>query len=373
MTSASAAYRQLLLWVGILELFFWTVFLFVLNPWGEFLGSYSWLHPEYFWFLMILPLLLIASVFHWKYKSELAERYGTSTQTAILTVRFKSMRAFLHYLLLRSVFFFAILSLAQPVKGSKKVDGTKRMLDIVICLDVSNSMNTKDMSGDKSRIEAAKSAISELVNGLNGERISVIIFANSAYTQLPLTADIGAAKLFVPEISTSLITDQGTNIGAAFELALNQFKDDDAGRHVLVITDGEDHEKKWYENLSKLKAKGVGFTYLGLGTTTGGLIPIDPAYPELGYKKHNGSTIVSRLDKSGIEQMARTSNGNVSFSSSAYPDLRQLVSIFKNSTSKTVKKTTFKVAVNYFTIPLWIAIFCFVMYLFLPQIVNRQK
>lgn len=373
MINGSRAYNQLLLWVGILEAFFWIVFLFFLNPFGEFLGAYSWLHAEYFWFLIVLPLFLVASVFHWKYKSKLAERYGTSAKTAILTVRFKTVRAFLHYLLLRSVFFFAILALAQPVKGSRKVNGTKRMLDIVICLDVSNSMNTKDMSAGQSRLEAAKNAISELANGLHGERISVIIFANSAFTQLPLTADIGAVKIFVPEISTNLISDQGTNVGSAFELALKQFKDEEAGRNVLVITDGEDHQKDWQKNLALLQEKKVGFTFLGLGTETGGLVPKDPEYPELGYKKFNGSTVVSRLDKSGIRQMAGSCNGSVIFSSNAYPDLRQLASIYKNSKTKTVKKTTFNVSVNYYQIPLFIAICCFVLYLFLPQIVNRKK
>lgn len=372
MINWSPTYRRLLLVTGITEVSIWFVFLVFFNPWGEFIGGFSWLHPEYFWLLLSLPVLLGITVVHWNYKSRLAMTYNGSKTTGILKVQFKTTRAFLHYLLLRNVFFFAALSLAQPVKGSKKVDGSKRMLDIVICLDVSNSMNTRDMTNDASRLEASKNAIGELVNGLKGERVAIIAFANSALTQLPLTADIGAAKIFVPDISSNLIPDQGTNIGAAFELALNQFKDEDAGRHVLVITDGEDHEKEWRNNLAKLKDKNVGFTYLGLGTTSGGPVPIDPDYPELGFKKYHGATVISHLDKSGIERMANTSSGDVSFTNSAYPDLRQLVSVLKNSKSKTVKKTSFEVKVNYYYIPLWVTIISFIMYLFLPQIVNRK-
>jgi Ca-activated chloride channel family protein len=100
------------------------------------------------------------------------------------------------------------------------------------------------MSGNVSRLKAAKNAIAQLLNQLKGERIAVIIFANEAFTQLPLTMDYGAAKLFVPDIETDMISDQGTNIGSAFDEALTQFKDEESGRAILVITDGEDHERQ---------------------------------------------------------------------------------------------------------------------------------
>jgi len=351
----------------------WSIFLLVFNPWGIFLDNYTWLHPEYFWMFITLPILLGISIWHWTYKAKLAALYSNKTKTSVLSIKFNAIRAFLHYFLLRSVFFFSVLALAQPVKGNKNAKGSKRMLDIIVCLDVSNSMNTADMSGGATRLQAAKNTIGELVNGLQGERIGIIVFANSAFTQLPLTTDIGAAKIFVPDISSNLVLDQGTNIGAAYELAVDQFKDEDAGRHLLVITDGEDHEETWAENLSELKSKKIGFTFLGLGTSSGGPVPVDPEYPELGNKKYHGSTVYSHLNESEIKRMASKSGGNAIISSNAYPDVRNLVDMFKNSKSKTVKQTTIEVKVNYYTIPLWITISSFILYLFLPQIVNRKQ
>jgi Ca-activated chloride channel family protein len=367
-----STYHQILLLTGITEALLWAVFLLIFNPWGLFLNDYSWLHPEYFWMFIVLPVLLGVSIWHWTYKSKLAALYSNKTKTSVLSIKFNLPRAFLHYLLLRSVFFFSVLALAQPVKGSRNMKGSKRMLDIIICLDVSNSMNTADMSGGTTRLEAAKNTIGELVNGLKGERLGIIVFANSAFTQLPLTNDIGAAKIFIPDISSNLVPDQGTNIGAAYEMALKQFKDEDAGRHILVITDGEDHEETWADNLSELKSKNIGFTFLGLGTASGGPVPVDPGYPELGYKKYHGATVTSHLNESEIKRMARKSGGNAVISSSAYPDIRDLVDMYKNSKSRTVKQTTFEVKINYYYIPLWITIACFILFLFLPQIVNRR-
>lgn len=373
MINLNSTYHRLLIITGVAEVLLWGIFLFVFNPWGIFLNEYTWLHPEYFWMLISMPVLLGITLWHWTYKAKLSVQYSNQSKTSVLSVKFNATRALLHYLLLRSVFFFAVLSLAQPVKGSRNEKGSKRMLDIVICLDVSNSMNTADMSGGTTRLEAAKNTIGELVNGLAGERVGIIVFANSAFTQLPLTADLGAAKIFIPDISSTLVLDQGTNIGAAYELALNQFKDEDAGRHILVITDGEDHEETWADNLSELKRKKIGFTFLGLGTSSGGPVPVDPEYPELGNKKYHGATVYSHLNESEIKRMANKSGGNAIISSNAYPDLRNLVDMYKNSKSKTVKSTTIEVKVNYYLVPLWICITCFVLYLFLPQIVNRKQ
>jgi len=372
MTNGSATYNRLLLLVAITEIILWGLFGISLMGDNFLMGSYTWLHPEYFWLLISIPILLGASILHWTHKDKLATTYGTATNTSILQIRFKTTRAFLHYLLLRSVFFFTVLALAQPVLGSKKVKGSQRVLDLVICLDVSNSMNVKDMSGDISRLNAAKNALMELLNGLHGERISLIIFANEAFTQLPLTQDIGAAKLFVPDIETNMVYSQGTNIGAAFELAKTQFKDEEAGRAILVITDGEDHEEAWKKNVRELAEKNVQFSYLGLGTETGGPVPKDPAYPEMGYKSQNGTTVVSRLNRSGIKAMASNSGGSVSFSSSGFPDLRELVKEFNSSKNKTIKEVSFDVAKNYYYIPLILAIACFILYLFLPHLVNRN-
>lgn len=373
MINGAPAYRKLLLAVGVAEVVWWIVTGFVYGLLSSSAQlSMQLLHPAYTWLWISIPLLLGFSWYHWHWKSNLYEAYQGKGKTRMLWVTFSPLKAFIHYFLLRSVLFFAVLGLAQPVMGSKKVKGSKRVLDLVICLDISNSMNTRDMSNDFSRLDAAKNAISELLKQLKGERIGVVVFANEAYTQLPLTMDYGAAKLFIPDIETSMISDQGTNIGSALEVAQEQFKDQESGKAMLVITDGEDHEQLWQEQVKLLNDKKVVLAYLGLGSDAGGLIPNDPDDPSQGYKRENGKAVVSHLDKNALAAMAAATSSQYLTTSKAFPDVVPLAMNFANAKNKTMKSLEFTVDKNYFQIPVLLALFCFVAYLFLPLFVNRK-
>lgn len=372
MTSGKQTYQRLLQLVLATEIIWWlaVLLLFMFRDFES--GSLRLLHKNYLWFWLVIPFFLLASWYHWLWKSRLYDQYAGKGRTRMLWVTFEPLKAFLHYFLLRSVLFFIVVALAQPVMGSKKVKGSKRVLDLVICLDVSNSMNVQDMSGKTSRLKAAKNAIIQLLNQLKGERVSVIIFANDAFTQLPLTMDYGAAKLFVPDIETSMISDQGTNIGIALQEAQNQFKDEESGRAILVITDGEDHEQLWQDQIKELQKKEVLLAYLGLGTKSGGLIPNDPYEPALGFKRQNGKPVVSKIEMAGLQSMASASNSQLVVSSSAFPEVNSLAQSFSNVKNKTVKSMEFKVDKNYYHIAVFMALACFIAYLFLPYILNRK-
>lgn len=343
-----------------------------------FLPFNSWnvklLYPEMLSLWMLIPVFAGLSWIHWNWKSKIYEHYSGYGNTRMLWVTFEPTKAFLHYFLLRSTYFFIILAMAQPVAGSRKVNGSKRVLDLVICLDISNSMNTQDMGGnDVSRLTAAKQAIGELLNQLKGERIAVVVFANDAYTQLPLTMDYGAAKLFIPDIETSMISDQGTNIGRALEIAQEQFKDTESGKAILVITDGEDHEALWKEQIAELKKKNVELAYLGLGSSKGGLIPNNPYDISEGYKRESGQAVVSRIDKSGLERMASESGSILVTSDSPFPNIYDIATNYKNTKNKQVMKVEFNVDKNYFYVPTILALLCMICYFFLPILIRSNK
>jgi Ca-activated chloride channel homolog len=367
-------YGHLVRLLLISEAIWWSLVLicYVLVPfdsWGVKL-----LHSEALGLWMLIPVLAVISWMQWNWKSKIYEEYSGYGATRMLWVKFEPVKAFLHYFLLRSTYFFIVLAMAQPVAGSRKVNGSKRVLDLVICLDISNSMNTKDMGGNQSsRLTAAKHAIGELLNQLKGERIAVVVFANDAYTQLPLTMDYGAAKLFVPDIETSMISDQGTNIGRALEVAQEQFKDTEAGRAVLVITDGEDHEALWKKQIEELKKKHVELAYLGLGSTKGGLIPNNPYDESEGYKREGGVAVVSKIDKNGLKRMAGESGSILVTSNSPFPNIYDIATNYRNTKNKQVMKVEFQVDKNYFYIPAIIALLCMICYFFLPIIINPNK
>jgi Ca-activated chloride channel homolog len=369
----SHAYRQLVIWTLIAEVIFWAVagivYVTVFNGKSEL----TFLHPELFWLLILIPAILVIYLKRWQWKSELYETYRGMGKTRMLWVKFNPVRYFLQYFLLRSVLFFLVLALVQPAMGNRKVKGSKRVLDLVICLDISSSMNTMDMESGTTRLTVAKRGITQLLNNLKGERISVVVFANSAYTQLPLTMDYGAAKLFVQEIETDMISEQGTNIGAALEVAQLQFIDSESGHAVLVITDGEDHEQLWREQIGKIASKGIELSYFGVGTEKGGLIPVDPQDPAAGYKRDGGTAVVSRLDVAGLRRMANASGSALSFANSPYPDMSTVSANLSSVKSRTVKDMEFTVQHNYYQIPLLIALCCFIGYLFVPFFVKRSE
>jgi Ca-activated chloride channel family protein len=374
MTKRTNTYERLVSLLLIAEGSWWLLvlisYLFVpFSRWGIKL-----LHSEMLPLWGLIPVFAGLSWFHWNWKSKIYQQYSGYGNTRMLWVTFEPLKAFLHYFLLRTTYFFIILAMTQPVAGSRKVNGSKRVLDLVICLDISNSMNTTDMGGsDVSRLTAAKQAIGELLNQLKGERIAVVVFANDAYTQLPLTMDYGAAKLFVPDIETSMISDQGTNVGRALEVAQDQFKDTESGKAILVITDGEDHEALWKEQIAKLKKKNVELAYLGLGSRKGGLIPNNPYDISEGYKRENGQAVVSRLDKKGLERMASESGSILVTSDSPFPNIYDIATNYKNTKNKQVMKVEFNVDKNYFYIPTILALLCMICYFFLPIFIHSNK
>ncbi len=366
----NSRFRRLLQLTLIAEAVFWGVAMLLyafVKP-----GSMDFLHPGMFWFFWLIPALFAGFVWRWLWKIRLYDTYRAMGKTRMIRVRFQPIRYFLQYFLLRCVVFFVVVAMAQPVMGSRKVKGSRRVLDLVICLDISSSMNTMDIAENTSRLTVAKRGLIQLLNNLKGERISVVIFANEAYTQLPLTMDYGAAKMFIQEIETSMISDQGTNVGAALEVAQEQFRDGESGHAIVVITDGEDHEQQWLEQIEKLREAKIELSYYGIGTTKGGLIPNDPYDLSAGYKREGGVAVVSRLDREGLRKMAAATNSNVDFSDAPFPDMTSLIADLSSVQNKTVKEMEFQVQHNYFQVPLLIAFFCFLAYLFVPLLVNRE-
>lgn len=374
MTKAIQQYRSLIRFSLVFELCWWGIVYF---GWTVFSGNgISFLHPEFLWGWLILIPWYFFIIQQWKNKATLFSRYEGMGETRVIWVQFNTKKALALSLSLRTFIFCVILAMSQPVSGTHKINGNKKILDLVVCLDISNSMNTKDMGNSfqkESRLTAAKHALDELLNQMKGERISLITFANDAVTQLPLTLDYGAAKLFLPDIETNMISNQGTNIGQALKVAKQQFKDSEAGKAILVITDGEDHEKLWQDQVAELNEKQVELYYLGLGTTQGGLIPNDPNDASKGYKRNGGKPIVSKLDVGGIQKMAQASSSNFLISSSNFPPIHEITNHLKNSKSKKLQHATFEVANNYFYIPTWGAIISFCLYLLIPFFQKKQK
>ena len=207
---------------------------------------------------------------------------------------------------------FIILGICNFQTGSKMRDVKREGADIMICLDVSNSMLAQDLSPN--RLERAKIAIENMVNKLQGDRLGIIVFAGEAYVQLPITTDYNTAKLFLESINTKIVPVQGTNIADAINKAVESFgKDEGKNKAIVVITDGENNEEAQasaVDAAEEASKKNIVVHTIGVGSETGVPIPnvIDGVVS--GYKKDNaGNTIVTKLDSKILQDISSASNG----------------------------------------------------------------
>ncbi len=268
---------------------------------------------------------------------------------------------------------FILLALAQPSIGKEKVAGTIKSLELVVCLDVSNSMDVKDMEGSESRLAASKRALTDLINHLSGEKIGVCVFAGSSFVQLPLTNDYEAAKLFIEEVNTNLISQQGTNISSALETAKKMFSPVKGGKAILLITDGEDHDGNAIKSVYSLTEHAIELHTLGVGSKKGGPLLLDAQRPELGYRKSdNGQLLISKVDPQLIKKLATAANGSYLLSSSAYPSTEQLLTEINHIQRTKLRDLTFEVRSNNYRIPLGAAILCFLAMVTLTYIERKN-
>lgn len=212
------------------------------------------------------------------------------------------------FILLNLAYFFLILGLANPQIGSKLEEVERKGVDLVIALDVSNSMLAEDIKPN--RLERAKRAISQLIDKLGGDRIGIVVFAGKAYMQLPITSDYSAAKLFLSNIDTEIVPTQGTSIGAAIELSLTAFSDNKHEKAIIIITDGENHEDNPVAAAETAIDAGIKVYTIGIGLPEGAPIPEYRNGQKMGFKKDlEGKTVITKLDELTLQKVASTGQG----------------------------------------------------------------
>lgn len=206
-------------------------------------------------------------------------------------------------------FTFLIIGLINPQIGTKLEEVKRKGADLMICLDVSNSMKAEDLQPN--RLEKSKQALSKLIDKLEGDRIGIIVFGGEAYVQLPITEDYSAAKLFLESINTDLIPTQGTDIGKAIDMAMTSFgKDEGKNKAIVIITDGENHDQDAITAAEAAAEKGIAIHTIGMGSAEGAPIPIYKGNVKEGFKKDkDGNTVVTKLNEQMLQELASAGNG----------------------------------------------------------------
>jgi Ca-activated chloride channel family protein len=266
-------------------------------------------HTDFLWALLLIPAL--TAIFIWMviWKKRALLRFGEWTIIQRLLPGLSRSRVITKFILLMVGYGFLIIGIANPQIGSKLVEGERKGIDIMIALDVSNSMLAEDIK--PSRLEMSKQAISKLIDNLGNDRLGIVIFAGNAYMQLPITTDYSAAKMFLSNIDTKIVPTQGTAIGEAIELSEGAFDDETHSRAIIIISDGENHEDDALEAAKKASEKGIIVYTVGMGLPEGAPIPEYNKYNQMvGYKKDRaGSTVVTKLDEAMLQQIASAGKG----------------------------------------------------------------
>ena len=259
---------------------------------------------KYLLLLLLVPLILIAHALKLRLRRRRVGRFGDETLVGELMPSYSKAKGWLRTVLYCLAFFFFVIGLARPQIGAKLSEHEAKGAEIMICLDVSNSMLAEDYSPN--RLERAKLAISRIVDRLQDDRIGLIVFAGSSFVQLPITTDYVSAKMFLNSIDTGSVPIQGTAIGDAVLTAARSFSEQsEKSRAIIVITDGENHEDDPVDAARQVGEMGIKVYTIGVGSLRGQPIPKDG---EL-MKDREGNIVVSRLDEGTLQQMAEAGNG----------------------------------------------------------------
>ena len=260
--------------------------------------------PVYLWLLLLVPAIPAVYGLFRALRRHRIRRFGEETLVNALMPSWSGAKGWVRIALFTLAFLCFVIGMARPQIGAKLKERETRGAEIMICLDVSNSMLAEDYSPN--RLERAKLAISRIVDKLEGDRIGLIVFAGSSFVQLPITTDYISAKMFMGSISTESVPVQGTAIGDAVLTAAKSFSaQSEKSRAIIVITDGENHEDDPVEAVRQVTEMGIKVYTVGVGSLQGQPIPKDGQL----MRDKDDNIVVTRLDENTLRQMAEVGGG----------------------------------------------------------------
>ena len=261
-------------------------------------------HPQFLLLLLLIPFFFIGLAVWMGARRRRLRKFGDEALVNDLMPSWSRSKRWVRAVIYSLAFTFLVIGLSRPQIGAKLKEYKAKGAEIMIALDVSNSMLAQDYSPN--RLERAKLAISRITDKLQGDRIGLIIFAGSSFVQLPITSDYVSAKMFLSNISTSSVPIQGTAIGDAINTAVRSFSaQSEQSRAIIVITDGENHEDDAVAAAAQAAEVGVKVYTIGVGSQEGQPIPMDGGL----LKDKEGNIVVTRLDEDTLKQIAQAGGG----------------------------------------------------------------
>ena len=263
-------------------------------------------HPEFLYLFLILPALVLFYIYALIWKRRAIKRYGNPSLLKALMPDRSPKRQHLKFGFLLAAIAMLIVVVAGPQFGSKLETVKRQGIEIMVCLDVSNSMLAEDVAPN--RLEKAKQMLGKLTDGFTDDKVGLIVFAGDAFTQLPITSDYISAKMFLSSINPSMVSTQGTAIGAAINLAVRSFTPSETSdKAIILITDGENHEDDAAGAAKAAAEKGIHVNIVGMGDPKGAPIPIPGSNNYM--KDKEGNVVITKLSEQMCQEIAASGDG----------------------------------------------------------------
>ena len=266
--------------------------------------------PIYFYLLGVIPVIVLIFLLVLWWKKRTQKKFSNSPLLKKLAPDISVFKSSLKLIFFILGISFLILALVNPKMGTQLKTVKREGVDVVFALDVSRSMLAEDIAPN--RLEKSKQIISKIIDKLGSDRVGIIIYAGNSYPLLPITTDHAAAKMFLQNASPDIVSSQGTAINEALDLAKTYYNNDEqTNRFLIIISDGEDHQEETSQVAQNIANEGVKVYTIGVGTETGGPIPLKINGSLIGYKKdRKGETVVTQRKPDVLQGIADAANGS---------------------------------------------------------------
>lgn len=320
-------------------------------------------NSEYLLLILFIPFLFLFYFLSRRANRLRLAKYGDIVLIKKLIPDFSSGKGWLKIVLLSLSLFFLSLGLARPQIGARLKEVDRKGVEIMVALDVSNSMLAEDYTPN--RLERAKLAISRISDKLKEDRIGLVVFAGKSYVQLPITSDYVSAKIFLGSINTGSVAVQGTAMGDAISTSIKALgSETQNNKAIILITDGENHEDDPVEAAKTAKELGITVHCIGIGSLDGK--PIPTGNGEL-LKDKDGNIVVTKLDEEGLVKIAEAGGGSYVRAGNSEFGLDVIVDKIHNMDKQQFKAIVFEDYNEQFMYFLGIALFFLILELMIGE------
>lgn len=327
--------------------------------------------PDFFWAYLLVPFFILLYIFLSAARKSFYRKFGEINVVQKLFPKeyfnFRPLKAAIFIL----AFSLLIFALARPRFGVKAEMVERKGIDIFVALDISKSMLAEDIT--PSRIGRAKYEISKLFDMLSGDRVGIIVFAGTSFTQMPLTLDYGAAKMFLESVNTDWISAQGTDLSGSIELARKSFPKNNSSKVMIILTDGEELQGDAVKSAKSAAEDGIVIYCIGIGSESGSPIPEHRSGNSVVYKKDkNGNIVLTRLNPKTLEEIALAANGKY-FLAGADLNLQEIykeINKMEKNNFGVSKQLKFNEQYQLF---LFVALILFLIEYFLPDAIVKKN